>query len=191
MPAPELVLRFPGPDQVNVSYDGTDSGLLPFVSPVTDKDRSDIRWYIETYGAHSLADPDDTEARRIQARLVAIGKDLFNAVFGDEDHRPAARLFNRFQDADAEHRVLTVDSQSAAVLSLPWELLHDPTGVFLFRGHHGTRTPARSSQPIAAAKPRKAAAQMQAMQLECPLQPMPPSPDGAPAWHQLPRHLVY
>jgi len=131
MAAPELVLRFPGPAQVSVAYDGTDSSQFPFTNPVTDKDRSDIRWYVETYGAQSLADPDDAEARRIQARLSAIGKALFNAVFAD--HRAAERLFNRFQDADGEHRVLTIDTQNAAILSLPWELLHDPTGVYLFR----------------------------------------------------------
>ena len=33
----------------------------------SDKDRTDIKWYVETYGAQSLADPDDQEARRIKA----------------------------------------------------------------------------------------------------------------------------
>ena len=126
MAAPELVLRFPGPTQVSVAYDGTDSGQFAFTNPVTDKDRNDIRWYVETYGAQSLADPDDDEAR-----LPEIGKALFNAVFAD--HRAAGRLFDRYQDADGEHRVLTIDTEGAAVLSLPWELLHDPTGVYLFR----------------------------------------------------------
>ena len=106
MAAPELVLRFPGPAQVSVAYEGNDSGQFPFTNPVTDKDRQEIRWYVETYGAQSLADPDDAEARRIQARLSAIGKALFNTVFAD--HRAAERLFNRFQDADGEHRVLTI-----------------------------------------------------------------------------------
>lgn len=43
MPASELVLRFGVPDRVNVSYAGTDSGAVPFVSPVTDKDRNQVR----------------------------------------------------------------------------------------------------------------------------------------------------
>ena len=47
---------------------------------------------------------------------------------------PAQRLFDRFQDDDTEERVLTVNSLDASILSLPWELLHDPSngGVFLF-----------------------------------------------------------
>jgi hypothetical protein len=89
------VLRFPGPTQVSVACDGNDPGQFAFANPVTDKDRNDIRWYVETYGAESLADPDDDEARRIKAQLPMIGKSLHNAVFdGDEKHAPGW-LFNR------------------------------------------------------------------------------------------------
>nr|VFK80124.1 MAG: Tetratricopeptide repeat-containing protein [Candidatus Kentron sp. SD] len=128
----ELVLHFSSDTAVNVSFDGADSGRLPFADPVTDKDRSDIRWYVETYGAHSLAEPDDEEAFRIEARLPGIGAALFTAVFGG---RAAQRVFDRFQDADDRHRVLTVETEDAAILSLPWELLRDPAGrgAFLFR----------------------------------------------------------
>lgn len=126
----ELTLRFPSAGHVSVIYAGAESGLLPFASPMTEKDRADIHWYVETYGASSLAEPDDLEALRIAARLPEIGKALFEAVFAD---RAAQRLFDRFQDTDGRHRVLTIDTQNAAILSLPWELLHDPTGMFLFR----------------------------------------------------------
>ena len=126
----ELSLRFSSNTEVNVSFDSTESGTLPFANPVTKKDRDDIKWYIETYGSASLADPDDQEAKRIEARLPEIGKALFRAVFDD---RAAQRALNRFQDADSQQRVLTINSQDASILSLPWELLHDPTGVFLFR----------------------------------------------------------
>jgi hypothetical protein len=78
----------------------------------------------------SLADPDDQEARRIRVRLPEIGKALFKSVF---DNRAAQRLFDRFQDADDRQRVLTINSQDASILALPWELLHDPSGTFLFR----------------------------------------------------------
>ena len=126
----ELSLRFSGNNQVNVSFDGTDSGELLFESPVTDKDRSDIRWYIETYSAHSLDAPDDQEAKRIEARLVEIGKDLFKAVFSSGE---ASERFYDFRKSEAEQRVLTIDAQDASILSIPWELLHDPKGVFLVR----------------------------------------------------------
>jgi hypothetical protein len=89
----ELSLRFSGSSQVNVSFDGTDSGALPFENPVTAKDRSDIRWYIETYAAASLEAPDDQEAKRIEARLTEIGKALFKAVFSPGKRASASWIF--------------------------------------------------------------------------------------------------
>ena len=60
----ELNLRFPDADHVIVRLDSddVDSGTLDFKNPLSDKDHSDLRWYVETYGAHSLGDPDDAEA---------------------------------------------------------------------------------------------------------------------------------
>nr|VFJ42477.1 MAG: hypothetical protein BECKDK2373C_GA0170839_100113 [Candidatus Kentron sp. DK] len=52
MTGAELILHFSGDTAgntaVNVSFAGTDSGQLPFANPVTDRDRSAIRWYVET-----------------------------------------------------------------------------------------------------------------------------------------------
>ena len=126
----ELILRFPAGNQVEVALADTASGPQPFANPLTARDRTDIAWYIETYAAHSLADPDDAEAARIRERLPGIGQALFDAVFGT---RPAQRIFNAFQDTEAAQRVLTIETRDAAILSLPWELLHDPDGVYLFR----------------------------------------------------------
>jgi len=130
MSSAELVLNFSSNTAVNVSFDSTDSGQLEFANPVRDKDRSDILWYVETYGAKSLADPDDKEARRIKDRLPEIGKDLFKSVLGQAE---AYEPYLNFRDSPSENRVLTISSEDAGVLSLPWELLHDPKGVFLFR----------------------------------------------------------
>ncbi len=127
----ELNLRFPDKDHVIVRYDGDELGRLAFKNPLKPKDREDIRWYLEVYGAHSLGDPDDKEAKRIAAQLPVWGKALFDSVF---DERPAARLFNRFQDNEDDVRLLTVSAEHPAILALPWELLHDSSrgGVFLF-----------------------------------------------------------
>lgn len=130
MPIAELTLQFTGNDQVKAEFDWVDSGLLPFADPLTPKDRQEIRWYVETYGAHSLADPDDQEAARIARRLPEIGQALFRAIFNESK---AYRVFGRFQDVEQGQRLLTIDAEDAAILSLPWELLHDPDGTYLFR----------------------------------------------------------
>ena len=130
----ELNLRFPDDKHVIVRLGPDDEGStkLPFTNPIADKDLRDIQWYIETYGAHSLGDPDDTEAARIKELLPAWGKKLFDAVF---TQREAQRRFNSFQDAEGDSRLLTVSAEHPAILALPWELLHDsdsPEGTFLF-----------------------------------------------------------
>ena len=127
----ELELSFPAADQVVVRLAGESSAVLPFVSPLSSRDHKDLAWYLETYGAHSLGEPDDREARRIAAQLPAWGKALFDAVFGE---RPAQRLFNAFQDDAESPHLLTIRTAIPSVLGLPWELLHDSArgGVFLF-----------------------------------------------------------
>lgn len=129
----ELNLRFPDPEQVIVRLgpDDDGSGKLPFVNPLTDKDLRDLQWYVEVYGAHSLGDPDDSEAKRIADQLPIWGKKLFETVF---HQREVQRRFNSFQDAEDDCRLLTISAEHPAILALPWELLHDPArgGGFLF-----------------------------------------------------------
>jgi tetratricopeptide (TPR) repeat protein len=127
----ELNLRFPKASHVIVRLGEEESGELPFTNPIADKDLRDLAWYVETYGAHSLGDPDDREAARITGLLREWGKKLFDAVFTD---REAQRLFNAFQDAEGDSRLLTISAEHPAILALPWELLHFPAsgGVFLF-----------------------------------------------------------
>jgi hypothetical protein len=128
----ELSLHFPDKDQFIVSFGKRGkTEALPFTSPLTAKDFQDLRWYLEVYGAHSLGDPDDHEARRIAAQLPAWGAALFAAVFSDH---AAQRLFNAFQDSGGSPRVLTVEADSPAILAMPWELLRAPgrRGAFLF-----------------------------------------------------------
>ena len=132
----ELNLRFVHDHRVVVTRrdlrDDDGSGELSFANPIADKDLLDIQWYVETYGAHSLGDPDDGEGQRIAAQLPRWGKKLFHAVF---QHPDAARLFYAFQNAEDQHRLLTISAGYPAILALPWELLHDaslPDGTFLF-----------------------------------------------------------
>ncbi|MBE8986588.1 CHAT domain-containing protein [Nostoc sp. LEGE 12450] len=125
----ELNLRFPENNQVIVKFDEQETDRLAFASPLNAADREEIRWYLETYAAHYTTDVDDKQAKGIAEKLQQWGKDLFNAVFQD---RAAQRLFNDFQDQNQPGRLLTISASHPAILSLPWELLRDPQGTYLF-----------------------------------------------------------
>lgn len=121
----ELNLSFPDENSVIVTLNQRQSTrALPFTNPLTGKDHEDIRWYVETYGAHSLGDPDDTEAARIKGMLPAWGRALFKAVFADD---AARERFSIFRQAERDSRLLTISTEHPAILSLPWELIHNPS----------------------------------------------------------------
>ena len=125
----ELNLRFPENHQVIVTFDGQDTERLDFASPLSAADREEIRWYLETYASRYTTDVDDKRAEGIAKKFRQWGEDLFNAVF---QHRAAQRLFNYFQDENQPGRLLTISASHPAILSLPWELLRDPEGTYLF-----------------------------------------------------------
>jgi tetratricopeptide (TPR) repeat protein len=127
----ELNLYFPDPNRVIVRYGDQDSAVITFRNPFSARNLGELRWYLESYAAHCLGDPDDKEAQRIAAQLPKWGAALFGAVFGE---RSAQRLFNQFQDATQTPRTLTITALHSEILSLPWELLRDPAGAgaFLF-----------------------------------------------------------
>lgn len=88
-----------------------------------------MRWYLETYGAQYTADVDDDRANRIAVSLKKIGTRLFEAAFAD---RAAIRLFDQFLYETDPGRLVTVSSLRPEILALPWELLHQPGGAYVF-----------------------------------------------------------
>src|SRR5437764_8926585 len=112
----ELNLRFPDANHVIISMgvDDAGSGELVFKNPLTEKDLRDIQWYVETYGAHSLGNPDDQEAKRIAGQLPIWGQQLFKAVFTE---REAQRRLNSFQDGEQETRLLTISAEHPTILA--------------------------------------------------------------------------
>ncbi|MEB3188967.1 MAG: CHAT domain-containing protein [Snowella sp.] len=125
----ELTLNFTTADQVTVSFDDETSEAIAFSSPLTEKNQKDLRWYMETYASGHMTEVDDRRAEQIAAQLKEWGKALFNQVFGARD---AQRLFNAFQDSREVGRVVTLNAEQPKILALPWELLHDPQGNYLF-----------------------------------------------------------
>ena len=125
----ELTLNFTTADQVTVSFDDETSEAIAFSSPLTEQNQKDLRWYMEDYASGYMTEVDDRRAEQIAAQLKEWGKALFNQVFGTRD---AQRLFNAFQDSREKGRVVSLNAEHPKILALPWELLHDPQGNYLF-----------------------------------------------------------
>src|SRR5215470_15561846 len=125
----ELSLRFDDPAHVVIALneDGRiqSAPAQPFIGPLDQEAQRDLQWYLEVYPVQYTTEIDDKRAAEIGQRIQGWGRDLFNAAFAD---REAERLFNRFQDREAEGRLITVASGHPAVLAQPWELLCDPKG---------------------------------------------------------------
>lgn len=126
--AQELTVSFVGVDKFKISHQNQTTAELPFASPLTKEDWEDMRWYLEDYATRYAADVDDERAERVVGKLKVWGQGLFDAVFGE---RSAARLFNAFQDGEAEGRQISIAASEPEILRLPWELLCESVGTFL------------------------------------------------------------
>ena len=118
---------FDAPVPVRVKFNTEDSEVFDFINPLTDKNLSELRWYLESYWQWP-SDIDDDRAREVEGNLPKWGQALLDGVIGKS--KEAARLFGRFSEADGE-RVLTIDTTEPRILRLPWELLRDEGG-YLF-----------------------------------------------------------
>ncbi|MGH9755786.1 MAG: tetratricopeptide repeat protein [Blastocatellia bacterium] len=124
-----------------------------FTAPLGLIEADDLRWYLEEYFRWP-AGLFKERAARIEARLPQWGQDLFKAALDDDVARDG--LFAWRQAAGASDRRFSVmierelpkgasqedqaaaDAAASALLSLPWELLHDGRG-FLFHGQNPVR----------------------------------------------------
>ena len=125
----ELILNFSATNDLTVRFESEDSEQILFESPLGEEELQEVRWYLECYSLAYMADVDDARADRIAVKLPMWGKLLFEAAFRE---RSAIRLFDQFLDSSEPGRVLTVQSVRSEILALPWELLHQPRGAYLF-----------------------------------------------------------
>ena len=123
-----LDLQFPQPDLLVVKLGDRDVKLI-FESPVTFGVYQEIRWYLEVYATQYATDVDDQRASRIEKRLPEWGTQLFQAVFASQ---AAQQLFHDFWDSNVAGRLLTISTDHPSILALPWELLCQPLGTYLF-----------------------------------------------------------
>ncbi|MCA0353988.1 MAG: tetratricopeptide repeat protein [Chloroflexi bacterium] len=101
----------------------TASGPLPALP--TKEQRADFQWYFEDY----LKWPFEgflIRAKQVEADLTTVGKVLFKAIF--KSSADAAEIYAEWMQVDAGVPTLQILSVIPAVLSVPWELLHDDFG---------------------------------------------------------------
>ncbi len=101
---------------------------LTLGDPFTDDERKELEWYLEEYWKWPF-DEFAERGARVEASLIAAGKRLYDALCADIK---ATRLMDSWNNAAGEHQI-TIISELPAVLSLPWELLHDEQGFLALR----------------------------------------------------------
>ncbi|NOZ27623.1 MAG: tetratricopeptide repeat protein [Chloroflexi bacterium] len=101
-----------------------DSEPAPFITPLTDKELAELRWYLELYWRWPTG-PDYARAQKLESRLEDMGRRLWQSLFG---HADAMRVAQQFLDAADDPKLLTIDAVEPRVLRLPWELLADEDG---------------------------------------------------------------
>src|SRR6266568_3609386 len=100
--------------------------------PLTQQERSDLRWYLEQYWKWPF-EGFAQRAKGVEALLPKLGKRLYESVFGS---RQADRIVQKWLSTAGEHQI-SVMSEIPQVLSLPWELLHSEQGYMVM----GTQEP--------------------------------------------------
>lgn len=125
----ELSLRFPEINQLVIKLEELETDYLDFISPLSEDELQEIRWYLEVYSTSYTTDLDDERAKYVRKKIPKWGEAIFDAVF---NVRAAQRIFNEFQDSAERGRLLTISANQPEILSLPWELLRDPEGTYLF-----------------------------------------------------------
>jgi len=99
--------------------DGWSSESRLFVSPMDTATLREIRWYVEDFWRWPVG-PDYTRAASIEARLLAWGSALGEAVFSTP---PLVEIYSEFTQEAAPDRSITIQTHVPEILGLPWELL--------------------------------------------------------------------
>jgi hypothetical protein len=104
-------------------FGGIASQPIPFDFSLTNDDYEDLRWYLEDF--MDLPDGGSVvRAQRVEGKLREWGRELHDAVFTAPSNR---KLIEQLLDSP-EPRVLSIGTDDAALLRLPWELIADEAG---------------------------------------------------------------
>lgn len=126
-----------------------------FADPLTEAERNDLHWYLEEYWLWPYLEFAE-RGKRVEALLEEIGRRLYQALFGGREVQNIIQAWQ--QCGNVQHRI-SIISEIAGILRLPWELLADPQGFLVFL----------SDQPISLV--RRLPTQVERVSLTAPFQP--------------------
>jgi tetratricopeptide (TPR) repeat protein len=98
-------------------------------NPLSKQEQADLQWYLEEYWKWPY-EGFLSRGKQVEALLPQIGKRLYKAVFGTVE---ANSVLQAWRLQSGASRQISVISGIPAVLSLPWELLHDEQGFLVLR----------------------------------------------------------
>jgi hypothetical protein len=101
--------------------DGQPSQPFTLTLPLSDRDRDELRWYLEVY--QQYAGPGDrARAAGTEKQIEQWGRRLFDALF---DSRDGDVVYRNLDAARRRPCLLTLGSTDPDVLGQPWELMRD------------------------------------------------------------------
>src|SRR6266704_1675765 len=100
--------------------------------PLTQRDRTDLHWYLEEYWKWPYLE-FAARGKEVEALLIDVGKRLYRTIFSDDETQV---LLQQWQEQTNYHHQISIVSTLPRVLSLPWELLHDEQGFLALRSDH-------------------------------------------------------
>lgn len=155
--------QFPDSDdqhRVEIAFEGDgrarQTAVSRFTFALSAQDQEDLRWYLEDYLQYPL-DPAPKIAARIEARMAALGAELFAKVF--ESNGDARDLWAAVRPELSDTRV-EISSGVREATTIPWELIRDP----------------KTDTPLALRAQAFVRASSQAAQPPAPPPPFPPHP---------------
>ncbi len=102
------------------------SAPVPFTDALTAEDHESLRWYLEEYLTFPYG-AEESRAQAVQEKMRTWGTALFEQIFVAPQGSPSPRdYYTLAVQHGLEQCELSVSSDDTAVLSIPWELLHDP-----------------------------------------------------------------
>lgn len=103
-----------------------------FADPLTKAEKDDLRWYLEEYWQWPYLEFVE-RGKRVEALLGDVGRRFYHTLFGSREAQNIVQAWQQYMNV--QHRISIV-SEIASILRLPWELLADSQGFLVLRADH-------------------------------------------------------